>query len=201
MRENKRFILTCCLLAAVTLTRLNESHYNTSVLDELPVFVGTVLAAFLFFAAFFHFFKRTDLSTTKRLLPLYFWTTSVAIVAAYARWLNQIEYAPNFMHTSSGSDFGIDGFTLKKDGRYIYWNGSGLGEFRNYGTYSQQDSSINLEPSSSRNAPGQNRLLIRPYSLSSGPAFTQKSQVFQINKVGKPVKFDSGYNIVELSIK
>ena len=200
MRENFGFILACSLLFIVSLVRLHESHFETVIFDGLPVMLGACIAAVLFFVAFFRFFKHKNLPIGKRLTPMLFWICAVGVVAAYDKWLNRIDYAPNFMHISSGSDFNIDGFTLKEDGRYIYWNGSGLGESRNYGTYQQNDSIIVLSADNSRNAMGQMRLLIRPYRLSAWPAFTQKSKVFLIDRNGKTRKFDNGYNIIELQL-
>ena len=198
MRENKGYIIICCFLTFVALIQLHESAYDTSIFDGVSIFIGTLLAAFLFFSAFFRALKRTDLSAVKRLIPLYFWVGSVGIVTVYSYWLNRIEFAPNFMHISSGSDFNIDGFTLKKDGRYIYWNGSGLGESRNFGTYIRQDSIINLAPNSLHNAPKEIRLVIRPYA-SALPAFDRKSRIFLIDKNGKMRRYDYGYNIIELT--
>lgn len=102
------------------------------------------------------------------------------------------------MHISSGSDFSINGFTLKRDGRYIYWNGSGLGESRNFETYNQQDSIISLTPNWLHNAPTELRLLVRPYT-SAVPAFDRKSRVFLIDRSGKIRRYDYGYNIIELT--
>ena len=199
MRENKWFILTCCLLAIISLLQLYESHYDSSIFDGLPVLIGSVIGAALFIIAFFRFFRLKHSLVSVRLTPFYFWLASMAVVAFYDRWLNRVEFAPNFMHLSSGSDSNIDGFTLKKDSRYIYWNGSGLGESRNYGTYVRKDSIITLFPDSPRNAPRQMQLLIRPFSLGSMSAFTQESHVYCVDKNRKIHIFDNGYNIVELA--
>ena len=177
MHENKGYIIICCFLTFVALIQLHESAYDTSIFDGVSIFIRTLLAAFLFFSTFFRALKRIDLSAVKRLIPLCFWVGSVGIATVYAYWLNLIEFAPNFMHISSGSDFSIDGFTLKKDGRFIYWNGNGLGESRNFDTYTQQDSIINLAPNSLHNAPKKRRLVIRPYA-SALPTFDRKIRVF-----------------------
>ena len=84
------------------------------------------------------------------------------------------------------------------DGRYIYWNGSGLGESRNFGTYGQQYIIISLTPNWLHDAPTELRLLIRPYT-STVPAFDRKSHVFLIDKIGKIRRYDCGYKIIELT--
>ena len=201
MRATILFVLLCCLLTVAALYQLQAAHWDTSIGDGPLTLAGTLLAAGLFFKALFRALNGTDSATGSRFLPLLFWLGLVSIVATYDLWLNRVNYAPDFLHVSSGSDYGIDGFTLKKDGRYIYWNGSGLGESRSYGTYVQQDSIIILRPDSPRNAPRQSRLLIRPYSLISNPAFTRNSQLYLLSGDKLPTRFDLGYQIIELAAK
>ena len=193
--------MVCCFLTTARLFHLHELLYEDSVGDFVIELVEAFLAVGLFFIACFHIYDRIDLGITKRLAPIYLWTSSVAIVATYDYLINHIKSAPNFLCITSGH-FGYEEFFLKKDGRYIYQNASFLGSTYNYGTYTRSDSIITLVPNTSQNAPQQLQLIIRPYNASSAPAFNKQSLVFAINQNGKPRKFDSGYQghrIVELA--
>ena len=203
MSRNKWFILVCCFLTTARLFQLHKLLYEDSVFDFIMELVEASLAVGLFLIACFHIYNRTDLGITKRLVPIYLWASSAALVATYDYSINRIKSAPNFLRITSGH-FGYQEFSLKEDGHYIYQNASFLGSTYNYGSYTRHDSVIILSPNTSRNAPQQLKLIIRPYNVSSNPAFSEQSLVFAINKNGEPRRFDSGYQghrIVELSNK
>jgi hypothetical protein len=180
---------------------LHKLFYEDSVSDFVIELVEASLAVCLFLIACFHVYDRTDLEITKRLAPIYLWVASAALAVTYDYSINRIKSAPNFLRIISGH-FGYQEFSLKADGRYIYQNASFLSSTYNYGTYTRRDSIIMLLPNTSRNAPQQLKLIIRPYNISSRPSFNKQSLVFAINKNGEPRRFDSGYQghrIVELA--
>ncbi|MBD2768118.1 hypothetical protein IC235_09470 [Hymenobacter sp. BT664] len=201
MRENQGFILTCCLLGADALFQLEEGQYGDSIGGAIPVLLGTVLAAILGFIALFRVLRRHDLPLSERLIPLYFWLGPVALAAVFNTWLNRVDYAANFMCVSTSSDSIMAGYDFKDDGRYKYWEGSPFGIAYNYGRYVRRDSIITLLPASTRNAPQEIRLIIRPYSSVSHPAFNQKSVLYAMNKEGAIINSSNGYYIKEMSAK
>lgn len=199
MRENQGFTTICCLLAVLAIVKLWETQNETFIGDALLLIVGSGAAAILLLIAAFRAINRTYLPSSRRLFPLYLWSGLVFIIAAYNLWLNRHDLTLNFMSISSPSDFSMDGFDFKTDGRYVYRNGSGLGESRSYGTYNQRDSIITLSPESPRNAPAGTKLVIRPYSNLTTPSFNESSRVYALDGVGRTRKFDSGYHIVQLN--
>ena len=193
MRENIGFVLTTCVLALLALAHLHETYYDASLIDALVDIVGICIAVILFIVALSRILKYKGNLVVKQLLPLCLWTGCAAIVAIYFYWLKRIESAPNFLQAGSGNNLGFDELTLKKDGRYVYSETFLLGQSHNFGTYTRHDSIINLTPDCPRNAPKQCEFRIRPYYISSTPAFNNKSIVLAINPGGKPRSFDSGY--------
>jgi len=166
MRENKGFILACCLLWAsvLAISYFGESDAGFLLalfLVPLTLIGGVVLIA----VAVIRLFTRHNLPWQKRLVPVYFSTIPVLAWVVLGTAFAELDKESTWLVVKKYDFTGSENFKFKKDGTYAQWRKSPLGSSsKRAGNYERRDSILTLHPHSENTTGQEVKLVIRPYA-------------------------------------
>lgn len=186
MQANKGFLFCCLLLGLGLCSVVYQDQWGGDVVSAMLWGLALGLTGLaLLVVALVRVARRADLPWPRRLMPLAGWAAPLLACYTLGLYLSRIDHEPNWLVISNQESVGHADFEFKQDGRYKYATGSPLGLFYGYGRYVRHDSLLQLLPDPDHEIPADTLLVIRPYSLSSTPAFDSLARVIPL-QTGRP---------------